>query len=253
MRDDSEIKRLAQPLNTSQTLPEPYGVGVLLRKHECGFKIETIAPGGPAWKDGMIQEGDILVGIEGTKTKGKSTHEVSEELSGPALSKVVLSINRHNKSTGVVNVFDVTLQRGPLNQHNCVSDGTKSLFGTGALARIREKLSKEKPFSVTGSLKVAPVVIKDRSADVVGVGLGVRPNTDGSYCVSGIVPLSSAELCGKIRVNDILHSVDGVPVCGKPYETVRDLVQGPPGTQVMIAFLTPEATSDNLLQVGSSN
>ena len=86
---------------------------------------------------------------------------------------------------------------------------------------------------------------------MVGVGLGVRPNADGSYSVSGIIPYSSAELCGKIRIGDVLHSVDGVPVCGKPYETVRDLVQGPYGTQVMIAFLRPEATSTNLLQVKS--
>jgi hypothetical protein len=244
-----EIERMAQPLYTSQTIPDKYGVGMLLRKHDCGFKIEKIAPGGPAWKDERIQEGDILVGIQGNKTKGKSTREVSEELSGPEMSKVVLSMNRNNTMTGVVNVFDVTLQRGALNQDTGLIDSSKTLFVTESLARGREQQSKERSTPVADSSRIAPVVMKDCKAAVVGVGLGVRPNSDGSYSVSGIVPYSSAELCGKIRVGDVLHSVDGVPVCGKPYETVRGLVQGPYGTQVMIAFLRPEATSDNLLQV----
>ena len=257
-RDEPE--RLTPALYTSQTIPDRYGVGMLLRKHENGFKVEKIAYGGSAWKDGMIQEGDILVGIQGRKTQGKSTREIGEELSGPAFSKVVLSLNRHNLVTGVVNVFDVTLQRGPLEQDNGVTElrTSKSSFSASALpdsfhrsyeSRIAERVSLTP--STLVSRASTPTVVKDQKA-VVGVGLGVRPNPDGSYSVSGIIPYSSAELCGKIRVGDVLHSVDGVPVCGKPYETVRDLVQGPYGTQVMIAFLRPEATSENLLQVRSA-
>ena len=245
VRDD--LDRPNPALYTSQTIPDRYGVGMLLRKHENGFKVEKIAHGGSAWKDGMIQEGDVLVGIQGTKTKGMSTREVGEALSGPAFSKVVLSMNRYNSISGVVNVFDVTLQRGPLDQDLNLS---KSSTFSESFPRAREQQQFERSSPATEVSRATPIVIKDKKV-VVGVGLGVRPNADGSYSVSGIIPYSSAELCGKIRIGDVLHSVDGVPVCGKPYETVRDLVQGPYGTQVMIAFLRPEATSTNLLQVKS--
>jgi hypothetical protein len=157
------------------------------------------------------------------------------------------------------------LQRGPVDNDIGFSDGdvmtsnSKSNVISPSLsdsfvnrdASIRSHCRDLQPdtmSSESSALASTPAVIKDPKA-VVGVGLGVRPNADGSYSVSGIIPYSSAELCEKIQVGDIVHSVDGVPVCGKPYETVRDLVQGPYGTQVMIAFLKPKATSENLLQV----
>ncbi len=58
---------------------------------------------------------------------------------------------------------------------------------------------------------------------------------------------SPAELCGQIQVGDVMHSIDGVPVCGKKYEVVRDLVRGAQGSSVMIGFLRPEAKPEHLL------
>lgn len=91
-------------------------------------------------------------------------------------------------------------------------------------------------------------MMSDTQHTLVGVGMGVKPNVDGSYRVSALVSGSVADQSGQIGIGDVLHSVDGIPLCGKPYDDVKELVRGPPGSRVVLVFLRPEARPENLRQ-----
>jgi C-terminal processing protease CtpA/Prc len=84
------------------------------------------------------------------------------------------------------------------------------------------------------------------SSSGVGVGLVVKPASDGAYRVSGLVSNGAAEASGQIAVGDVLHSVDGINVCFKSHETVKNLVQGPLGSRVVLSFLRTEAQPEDL-------
>jgi hypothetical protein len=67
----------------------------------------------------------------------------------------------------------------------------------------------------------------------VGVGLKVEP-THAGYVVSELVPKGPAEASGKIRVGDLIVSVDGFPVGNAA--TLPPLMIGLQGTEVVIGF-----------------
>jgi hypothetical protein len=68
----------------------------------------------------------------------------------------------------------------------------------------------------------------------VGVGLKVE-STHAGYVVSELVPKGPAEASGKIRVGDLVVSVDGFPVTGNA-AALPPLMIGMQGSQVTIGF-----------------
>ena len=66
--------------------------------------------------------------------------------------------------------------------------------------------------------------------------------------VSGLVRNGAAEGSGQIATGDVLHSVDGINVCFKSEDAVKNLVQGLPESRVVLSFLLSSAQPEDLMK-----
>ena len=65
--------------------------------------IKELRPGGPAWCSGRVQQGDMLVSVDGCSVAGRDAREISAMILGPAGSSVNLVV-RSVSSGGTVSV-----------------------------------------------------------------------------------------------------------------------------------------------------
>lgn len=79
-----------------------------------------------------------------------------------------------------------------------------------------------------------------------GIGLAVQQGPMGLYAISAVVPGGPADTSGQIKKGDIVHSVNGTVLAGKPPAAFKDLVWGVPGSEVMLALLRPEAQPEDM-------
>lgn len=86
-------------------------------------------------------------------------------------------------------------------------------------------------------------VTKKKSDDghLVGIGVEVYPNTDGTLIVHKAYPSSPAEAAGIIAGDNII-SVDGVSLVGVTYSEAVDLVRGEEGSTVRLEIRQGEKT-----------
>jgi len=252
---------------------ERFGVGLLLKKTEDGsLQVARVAEGGAAYKDARIQAGDLLIAINGIPSHGKRLRDVGEELSGPLGSEVWLSLQqdmpmRHGLPRPEKHLV---LYRGPISLNGQPNSNSSSHFGpqpsgSSALTRPSTEGSMEAPgmhpssadldARLNGTRRRIEQALTNVGVDVidplapqshVGVGLAVRQASDRAYRVSGLVKSGAAEACGQIAIGDVLHSVDGVNIFNSSLDMVKNLVQGPPGSRVVLSFLRPEAMPQDL-------
>ena len=74
-----------------------------------------------------------------------------------------------------------------------------------------------------------------------GTGIMLHCNSRGYMVIAGLVPSGPAEKCGKIRINDILVSVNGAPVSILSYEKVVDMLIGPVDSVVTLCIRSPHS------------
>ena len=72
---------------------EFYGIGAFLNQEEGVITIERVMPGLPAEK-ADVQDGDIILGIDGEKTAGLSLEQAVRRIKGPKGTTVVLTVER---------------------------------------------------------------------------------------------------------------------------------------------------------------
>ena len=72
-----------------------------------------------------------------------------------------------------------------------------------------------------------------------GAGIILHCNSRGLMVVAGLVPAGPAEKSGKISINDILVSVNSVPVSLFTYEQVVDMLLGPVDSLLTLSFRPP--------------
>jgi carboxyl-terminal processing protease len=72
---------------------EFYGIGAFLNQDEGVISIEHVMPGLPADRAG-VEDGDIILGIDGEKTAGLSLDQAVRRIKGPKSSQVVLTVER---------------------------------------------------------------------------------------------------------------------------------------------------------------
>ena len=73
----------------------------------------------------------------------------------------------------------------------------------------------------------------------VGVGMGLRARPDGALEVTEIVPSGPVARTNQVTLGDILRGVDGTSV-SETVSSARDLLLGPPGTQVQLTLARSE-------------
>ncbi len=66
-----------------------------------------------------------------------------------------------------------------------------------------------------------------RDLDIVG--LTIRPESDGSFAVAGVVSRNGRPMVEGVQPNDRLLRVDGLDVTNVPMGTVIDALRGTPG------------------------
>ena len=69
-----------------------------------------------------------------------------------------------------------------------------------------------------------------------GVGIFFQQESDGKVYVNTIVSGGSAERNGRVRVGDVMCSVDGRDVIGEPVSVLRSLLLGHEGSNVVLTF-----------------
>jgi C-terminal processing protease CtpA/Prc len=102
---------------------------------------------------------------------------------------------------------------------------TLDLFVQNALSSIRAQANEARP--TPKSAKSDPAMS--------GIGLFLKCTKESEYVqVGGLYPGGPASLLHErqIDVGDLLIAVDGVDVANRNPESVKDMIQGPSGTQV---------------------
>ncbi len=79
---------------------EFYGIGAFLNQDEGVITIERVMPGLPAEK-ADVQDGDIILGIDGEKTAGLSLEQAVRRIKGPKGTTVTLTVERKSSPTPV--------------------------------------------------------------------------------------------------------------------------------------------------------
>jgi len=101
------------------------GVGILLERAQDmdWVLVRKLVPGGPAWENGMIREGNMIVSVDGQSVCGWPMDSLCRHMTGPEGSKVTLALSikprslindDHTRPDDAVITHSVTLERRPI-------------------------------------------------------------------------------------------------------------------------------------------
>lgn len=166
-----------------QLSTEALSLGLDLEENEKGqIAVDKLAPGGPAWKSGDLNKGDVILSIlwEGKETKdmtGVDLEEAYEELDRSAEGKVIIRIR---KADGTVKT--VMLRKEKIeNEENVVKgfvlEGEKKI-GYILLPGFYTEWENETGSSCAND--VAKEIVKLKKENIEGLILDVRYNGGGS-------------------------------------------------------------------------
>jgi carboxyl-terminal processing protease len=161
-----------------------YGIGALLQEQNGKVSIAELMIGGPAWKSGQVEKGDVLVKVQ----QGGSTEKT--DLAGLAMSEVI-KLTRGQKGTTVTITFrkndgslkDVTIQREALQLEDTF---VKSAIVNDSSAKIGY-ITFPKFYTNFGDANgrscatdMALELEKLKAENVEGIVIDIRDNTGGS-------------------------------------------------------------------------
>jgi len=77
----------------------------------------------------------------------------------------------------------------------------------------------------------------------VGIGVTFEGDAHQRFRVASLLPGGSADLSGQVGVGDLLFSVNGLQVTGRPTESVIQLIKGAPGTRIALVLVSEAPSS----------
>jgi C-terminal processing protease CtpA/Prc len=177
------------------------GVGLILRPDDDGYlRVAQILPSSPAAASGLIAVGDVVRQVDGAPVDRQPLAVVQRLVLGEPGSSVQLAI-----------------QRPPSDQ--LIAVDLKRAAATAAAPAATPHAS------MRGSL-----------GPKAGIGIAFKSAFEGALYVTQVVRGGPADAAGVIEVGDCLYEVDGRDVYKKALQEVMDLILGPPGTAVRLAF-----------------
>ncbi len=87
------------------------GIGIRMTKEKGQIKVASLLPDTPAYHSGL-DAGDVIEAVDGETTKGMSTTCAVKRITGPAGTKVVLTIRRPGNGETEDQVKDIPITRG---------------------------------------------------------------------------------------------------------------------------------------------
>lgn len=160
-----------------------YGIGALLEENDGKVSIKELMIGGPAFKSGKIEVGDVFIkvqeeGKEEIDVVGMSSDELIRLTRGEKGSKLTITF-RSNDAT----LKKVTITREPLQLDNTFvksavieSNGSK----TGYITFPKFYTSFDEDYGRSSAEDVAKEVLKLKNENVTSIILDMRGNVGGS-------------------------------------------------------------------------
>ncbi|GAA4316569.1 carboxy terminal-processing peptidase [Compostibacter hankyongensis] len=160
-----------------------FGVGAVLRQDEDKVKVESIVTGGPAWKEGELKAGDVILKVgqaekEPEDLTGYTTQDAVKLIRGEKGTVVKLTVKQVDGS-----VKTIAITRGEVKQ----DDTFARSYTIGGKHKIGFIVLPEFYFSSTGrtgpgssAYDVAKEIKKLKAEKVEGIVLDLRFNGGGS-------------------------------------------------------------------------
>lgn len=149
------------------------GIGMQIEQQQGNIVVVRVFPNTPAERAGIV-EGDRIVGVEDSSTRGWSTSQVSEALTGPPGTKVTARFARPGVNQPIEHRFTRALIHVPAVPYAIMLDGniayvplqTFNETASEELTEAIERLRKEGARSVVLDLRDNPGGILDQALSV---------------------------------------------------------------------------------------
>lgn len=158
------------------------GVGIVLQEGIDGITITRLIEGGPADKEGSLQEGDRIVSVDGVSILDLSFNKVLEMIRGEGGSSVILGMKRSSeKNNGRgERYFDVTLVREQITIEDNRVDVSHEVYEDGIIGKLTLYSFYEGADGVS-SVRDMRRAIRElkKKGNLKGLVLDLRQNTGG--------------------------------------------------------------------------
>ncbi|MCB1116865.1 MAG: PDZ domain-containing protein, partial [Chlamydiia bacterium] len=150
------------------------GVGVVFREDFDGVYVSDLVHNGPAYKNGNIQVGDVLVAVNHQGAEEMTFEELLEVMKGSAGSKITLGVKRNNE------VIHVDLIREKISMDDERITYSFEPFGDGIIGKIDVPAFYDNggKISVANDLREALRSLK-AEGNLKGIVLDFRENSGG--------------------------------------------------------------------------
>lgn len=158
-----------------------YGIGVQMRDDLNGFKVVRIVEGGPAYVQGKLRNGDLIVGVNGEPVVGLDILDVVQLVRGPEGTAVDLKVIRTHPADSAKpeETLDINVVRGEVVLKETRIEVETEPFGDAVIGRVAlYSFYQDHRNSSASDLKEAILDLKAKH-NLQGLILDLRQNAGG--------------------------------------------------------------------------
>lgn len=186
------LKALASSLDAHTSFYQPHeaydlrvrlkkafpGIGIMFKEAAGGVTVSRLLEGGPAAKSGQIQEGDVLIQVDGKSVEGEPLDKVIDLLHGDPNPTVNLGFKRQAEGRPSQTIeVKLTKQRIVLNNDRVDTD--YETYGNGIIGKLTLH-SFYQGDGITSEKDVRDAIHKlEKQGNLRGLILDLRDNTGG--------------------------------------------------------------------------
>lgn len=159
------------------------GIGARLQKKNEGIEVSELISGGPAWRDKLLEQGDIIIKVaqaneEPIDIAGMRLDDVIKKIKGPKGTLVKLTVKKVDGSVKVVPIVRNEVETEETFAKSTVVNKDGKLFGVIYLPKFYQ--SFENKLNRDAFKDVAIEVERLKAMNVEGIVMDLRDNGGGS-------------------------------------------------------------------------